>query len=115
MEPKKKTSFKCGDVLHKGSSFLSFISLLLIVGLFLRMESINSKTEMNELRISNMESRIKIESLPTTVHNNEMEMPESKYKVFFDCQFYYLRYSSGGAIKVTLNLYSKLIVLKNAI
>ena len=53
---------------------------------------------MNELRISNMESRIKIESLQTTVNNNEMEMPESKYKTFFDCQFYYLRYRSGGDI-----------------
>ena len=79
MEPKKKTSSKCGDVLHKGSSFLSFVSLLLIVALFLRMESINRKTETNELRISNMESRMKIESLKTTVHNNDMEMAESKY------------------------------------
>jgi len=43
------------------------------------MESINRKTEMNELRISDMESRIKIESLKTTVHNNEMEISESKY------------------------------------
>ena len=96
MEPNKKTSSKCGDVLQKGSSFLSFVSSLLIVALFLRMESINRKTEMNKLRISDMESRI--ESLQTTVHNNEMEMSESKYKVFFDCQFYYLRYSSGGDI-----------------
>ena len=52
MEPKKKTSSKCGDVLHKGSSFQSFISLLMIVALFLRMESIDRKTEMNELRIA---------------------------------------------------------------
>jgi len=44
------------------------------------MESINRKTEMNELRISDMESRIKIESLQTTVHNNEMEMPENFQK-----------------------------------
>ena len=36
------------DVLLKSSSFLSFITLLLIVGLFLRMVSINRKTEMNE-------------------------------------------------------------------
>ena len=90
MEPNKETSSKCGDVLHKGSSFLSFVSLLLIVALFLRMESINRKTEMNELRISDMESRIKIESLQTTVHNNKMETPESKYKTFFDCPFYHL-------------------------
>ena len=88
MEPNKKTSSKCGDVLPRGSSFLSFVSLLLIVALFLRMESINRKTEMNELRISDMESRI--ESLQTTVHNNEMAMSESKYKAFFDCQFYYI-------------------------
>ena len=61
---------------------------------------------MNELRISNMESSIKIESLQTTVNNDEMEMPESKYKTFCHCQFYYLRYSSGGDIYMTLNLYS---------
>ena len=74
----KKTSSKCSDVLHKGSSFLSFISLLLIVALFLRMESINRKTEMNELRISKLETRVETESLQTTDHRNEMEMLESK-------------------------------------
>ena len=79
MEPNKKT-FKCGDVLHKGSSFLSFISLLLIVALFLRMESINRKTEINELRISKVESRIQTGLLQKTDHKNDMETLESKYK-----------------------------------
>ena len=78
MEPNKKTSSKCGDVLHRGSSFLSFISMLLIVALFLRMESINSKTEINELRISKVESRMDIESPQATEHKNEMETPEGK-------------------------------------
>jgi len=81
MEPSKKTSSKCGDVLHKGSAFLSFISLLLIVALFLRMESINRKTEMNELRISKVEIRVETDSLQTTDHKNKMETPESKYKM----------------------------------
>ena len=81
MEPNKKTSSKCGDVFHKGSSFLSFVSLLLIVALFLRMESINRKTEMNELRISKVESRVETESLQTTELKNDMETPESKYKL----------------------------------
>ena len=79
MEPNKKSSAKCGDVLHKGSSFLSFISLLLIVGLFLRLESINRKTEMNEMRISKVESRVQTELLQTTDHKNDMETLESKY------------------------------------
>ena len=79
MEPNKKTS-KCGDVLHKGSSFLSVISLLLIVALFLRMESINRKTEMNEMRISKVESHVQTELLQTTDHKNDMETLESKYK-----------------------------------
>jgi hypothetical protein len=78
MEPNKITSSKCGDVLHKGSSVLSFISMLLIVALFLRMESINRKTEMNELRISKVESRIKIGSPQTTDHKSEIETPKSK-------------------------------------
>ena len=79
MEANKKTS-KCGDVLHKGFSFLSFISLLLIVALFLRMESINKKTEMNEMRISKVESRVQTELLQTTGHKSDMETLESKYK-----------------------------------
>ena len=79
MQPNKKTSSKCGDVLHKGSSFLSFISLLLIVALFLRMQSINKKTEMNERRILKVESLVETELLQPTDHKNEMETSESKY------------------------------------
>ena len=82
MEPNKKTSSKCGDVLHKGSSFLSFISFLLIVALFLRMESINRKTGASELRISKVESAIQIGSLQSTDQkNDEMETPESECKL----------------------------------
>ena len=73
-----KTSSECGDVLQKGSSFLSFISLLLIVVLFLRMESINKKTEMNEMRISKVESLVEIGSPQTIDHKNEVDTPESK-------------------------------------
>ena len=81
MEPNKKTSSKCGNVLHKGSSFLSFVSLLLIVALFLRMESINRKSEMNELRISKVESGVETASLQRTNHKNDLETPESNYKL----------------------------------
>ena len=80
MEPNKKTS-KCGDFLHKGSSFLSFLSMLLIVAMFLRMESINRKTEMNEVRIYKVESliqNIEAGSPQTTDNKNEMETSESK-------------------------------------
>ncbi len=78
MDANKKSSAKCGDVVHKSSSVLSFISMLLIVALFLRMESINRKTEMNELRITNVERRIEIRSPQTTDHEDEIETPESK-------------------------------------
>ena len=79
METKgKKTSSKCGEILYKVSSFLSFISLLLIVALFLRMESINRKTEMNELQISKVESLIEIGSPQRIKHKNEMDAPKSK-------------------------------------
>ena len=80
MESNKASSDKCGGVLHKGSSLLSFISLLLIVALFLRMESINRKTEMNEMQISKVESRVQTELLQTTDHKNDMETLQSKYK-----------------------------------
>ena len=78
MESNKNSSDKCGDVLHKGSSFLSFISLLSIVALFLRVESINRKTEMNEMRILKVESCIEIGSLQTTNQKNEIETPQGE-------------------------------------
>jgi len=78
MEANKNSPNKCGDVLHKGSAFLSFISLSLNVALFLGMESINRKTELNELRISKLETRVETESLQTTDHKNEMEVLKSK-------------------------------------
>ena len=87
MESNKASSDKCGGVLHKGSSFLSFISLLLIVALFLRLESINSKTLMNELRISKVESHIEIGSPQTTNQKNEMETPEGKWTTSFNRHF----------------------------
>ena len=92
MEPKKKTSSKCGDVLHKGSAFLSFISLLLTVALFLRMESINRKTDMNELRISKVESRVETESLQRADLINELETPESKYNLTIFSSLYTTRF-----------------------
>ena len=78
MDVNKKSSAKFGDVLHTGSSVLTFISMLLIVALFLRMESINRKTEMNELRIVKVEKRIEVGSPQTTDHKDEMETPEGK-------------------------------------
>ena len=92
MEPKEKPSSKCGDVLNKGSSFLSIVSLLLTVSLFLRMESINRKAEMNELRISKVESRVETYSLQTTDRKNEMDSLESKYIAL--CHLYILQDSN---------------------
>ena len=90
MQPNKKTSSKCGDVLHKGSSFLSFISLLLIIALFLRMQSINKKTEMNERRILKVESLVETELLQPTDHKNEMETSESKYTTTLFYRYIYI-------------------------
>ncbi|KAJ7370103.1 hypothetical protein OS493_034314 [Desmophyllum pertusum] len=78
MEPNKKSSAKCGDILLKGSLVLCCILMLLIVAMFFRMESINRKTEMNELRISKMEKcRETVESTPTADHKNDMESSEN--------------------------------------
>ena len=61
MDPSKKPPAKClNDAFRKGSTVLSFVSILLIVALFLRMETINRRTTMNELRISDVESHLKI-------------------------------------------------------
>ena len=50
------------------------------------MESINKKTEMNELRISKVDSRIEeIGSQQTKNYKNEMETPEGKYTGFGLC------------------------------
>ena len=78
MDINKKYSSKCGDVLHKGSSVLSFISMLLIVALFLKMESINRKTEMNEMRISKVERRIEVGTLQSPDHKEETETSAGK-------------------------------------
>ena len=78
MDDNKKSSTKCGGVLHKGFSVLSFMSMLLIVALFLRIESINRKTEMNEMRISNVERRTEIRSPRTTDHKDKMGTSEGK-------------------------------------
>ena len=61
MDSTKKHSAKCSnDAFHRCSSILSFISILLIVALFLRMETINRNTKRNELRISDVEAHLKI-------------------------------------------------------
>ena len=52
-------SKKTDEIFRKSSSVLSFISILLIVALFLRIEMINKRTQINELRIFAVESRIK--------------------------------------------------------
>ena len=81
MDSTKKPSAKCADdVFRRSSSVLSFILMLLIVALFLRMETINRRTEMNELRISDVESHIKIAVSPRKAGNkDEMETSLSKY------------------------------------
>ena len=43
----------------------------------LQMESVNRKTEINEMRISKVEVRVEIGSSWTTDHKNKMETPES--------------------------------------
>ncbi|KAJ7370105.1 hypothetical protein OS493_034316 [Desmophyllum pertusum] len=44
--------------------------------MFLRMESINRKTEMNELRISKVETHMEIASTQTAEHKDEMKTAE---------------------------------------
>ena len=61
MDSTKRPSAKySNDAFRRCSSILSFVSILLIVALFVRMETINRKTKMNELRISDVESHLKI-------------------------------------------------------
>ena len=79
MESQSKSSAKCGDFGPKSSWLFSFLSLLLIVALFIRMEAINHKTEMNEMRISNVESNIKITTFQTTDEEEEMESLQGKH------------------------------------
>ena len=81
MDSTKKPSAKCtDDVFRRSSSVLSFISMLLIVALFLRMETINKRMKMNELRISDVEIHMKIAVSPRKADNeDEMETSMSKY------------------------------------
>ena len=79
MESQSKSSVKCGDFGPKGSWLFSFLSWLLIVALFIRMEAINNKTEMNEMRISNVESNMKVMTFQTTDNDEEMESLQGKH------------------------------------
>ena len=47
------------EAVRKNLSILSFASILLIVALFLRIEMINKRTQINELRILAVESRMR--------------------------------------------------------
>lgn len=61
MDSAKKPAKICSEiVLYRTSTVLSFVSMLLIVALFMRMETINRRTKMNELRISDVESHMEI-------------------------------------------------------
>lgn len=72
MDSAKKSAKICSEiVLYRTSTVLSFVSMLLIVALFMRMETINRRTKMNELRISDLESHMKI--TPSKNENDEDE------------------------------------------
>ena len=80
MDSVKKPSAKFTDeVFLKSCSVLSFISMLLIVALFLRMETINKRTDMNEMRISDVEGRMKIFPSKKVDDKDEMKTHMSKY------------------------------------
>lgn len=73
MDSAKKPAKICSEiVLYRTSTVLSFVSMLLIVALFMRMETINRRTKMNELRISDVESHMKING-PSKNENDEDE------------------------------------------
>ena len=86
MESVKKPSAKyTDDVFLKSCSVLSFIStMLLIVALFLRMETINRRTEINEMRISDVESRMKISTPNKVDDKDEMKTSMSKYNTVYN-------------------------------
>lgn len=78
MDSAKKPAKICSEiVLYKTSTVLSFVSMLLIVALFMRMETINRRTKMNELRISDVESHMKITG-PSKNENDEDEKERLK-------------------------------------
>ena len=56
---KRAHRIRTDDVFRKSSPVLSFISILLIIALFLKMEMINKRTQINELRILAVESHMK--------------------------------------------------------
>ena len=79
MDSTKRPSAKCSnDAFRRCSSILSFVSILLIVALFVRMETINRKTKMNELRISDVESHLKIAVLMKRA-GNEGQPSKDRY------------------------------------
>ena len=65
MESQHKSSSQCSNIFPKDFWLFPFLSMLLTIALFLRMEAINNKTEINGMRISKVESQMKI---MTTLH-----------------------------------------------
>lgn len=66
MESQRKSSSQCSDIFPKSFWLFPCLSMLLTIALFLRMEAINNKTEINEMRIYKVElSQMKI---MTTLH-----------------------------------------------
>ena len=78
MESPDKSSAKSANSAQKCSSILSFMSMLMIVALFVRMEAINNKTVKNELRISKVERYMKIMALQARDDEHEMESMRGK-------------------------------------
>ena len=51
MGSQSKSLSQCNDIFSKSSWLFPFLSLLLTIALFQRMEAINNKTEINDMRI----------------------------------------------------------------
>ena len=80
-------SKRTDEIFRKSSSVLSFISILLIVALFLRIEMINKRTQINELRIFAVESRIKTTNEADGNVENELKTFTGKCEyetIYFD-------------------------------
>ena len=79
MESQRKSSSQCVDFSIKSSWSLSVLSMLLTIVLFLRMETINNKTDMNEMRISKVESHMKSATLQSLMDNDKVISSQGKH------------------------------------
>ncbi|KAM7425803.1 Hemicentin-1 [Porites harrisoni] len=101
MESQHKSSSQCSNIFPKGFWLFPFLSMLLTIALFLRMEAINNKTEINGMRISKVESQMKIMTTLHATDDKDVGLTQDSKKMLASIR---IRRSMNSAINSSLSI-----------